>query len=635
MCGIAGFIDFTKASSQEVLVNMTDSLNYRGPDGSGYEFIQTPTSSVGLGHRRLKIVDLSETGRQPMKFEHWWITFNGEIYNYKEIKIELEKLGHRFIGHSDTEVILHAFAQWGIACIEKFIGMFAFLIYDTKLQEVYCVRDRAGVKPFFYYWHEGLFLFASALKAFHKHPQFKKEINYDAVAAFMQYGNVPTPHCIFNDCHKLKPGHYLKFNIQNLTFNISKYWDVYDSYNKPKLNISLEEAKTETEKILISAFNYRMVSDVPVGVFLSGGYDSACLAAILQKNRTEKLKTFTIAVPDIGLNEAPFAKEVAKHLGTEHYEYDCTQKEALDLINDLPYYYDEPFADSSAIPTTLVCKMARQQVTVALSADAGDEVFAGYNRYDYLMRYGKKINQLPDFVRGITVSLMNAVPADKLPILKNKYNFHNRYEKLKGLLKDPSPKNLMLNLSRQFDDEQLKSVLKNKWNSLDTAYLSNDLKKEFSSPLSYMMAIDYQTYLVDDILQKVDRASMSVSLEGREPFLDHRIIEWAAQLQDDFKYRHGNKKYILKEITHQYIPKEMMDRPKMGFAIPIENWLTTDLKEQVEFYLNDKKIETQNIFSGDFVRQLKFDFYGGKKELAQKLWYVLMFQMWYEKWMTT
>lgn len=635
MCGIAGFIDFTNSSSEEVLVNMTDSLVHRGPDGSGYEFIQTHTSSIGLGHRRLSIVDLSETGHQPMKFEHWWITFNGEIYNYKEIKIELETLGHQFIGHSDTEVILHAFAQWGIVGIDKFIGMFAFVIYDTKLQEVYCVRDRAGVKPFFYYWHEGLFLFSSELKAFHKHPQFKKEISYDAVAAFMQYGNVPTPHCIFNYCYKLKPGHHLSFKLNTKHLQLTKYWDVYDAYNKPKLDISLAEAKIETEKILVSAFNYRLVSDVPVGVFLSGGYDSACLAAILQKNKTEKLKTFTIAVPDIGLNEAPFAKEVAKHLGTEHFEYDCTQKEALDLISDLPYFYDEPFADSSAIPTTLVCKMARKQVTVALSADAGDEVFAGYNRYDYLMRYGKKLNQLPEFVRDITVGIMNAVPADKLPILKNKYNFHNRYEKLKGLLKDPSPKNLMLNLSRQFDNQQLKSVLKNKWNSLDTAYLSDELKKEFSTPLSYMMAIDYQTYLLDDILQKVDRASMSVSLEGREPFLDHRIIEWAAQLPDDFKYRNGNKKYILKEIVHQYIPKTMMDRPKMGFAIPIENWLTTDLKEQVEFYLSDKKIESQNIFSVDFIRRLKFDFYSGKIELAQKLWYVLMFQMWYEKWMVS
>jgi asparagine synthase (glutamine-hydrolysing) len=376
-----------------------------------------------------------------------------------------------------------------------------------------------------------------------------------------------------------------------------------------------------------------MVSDVPVGVFLSGGYDSAALTAILQKDRTDKLKTFTIGVPDIGLNEAPYAKDVAKHLGTEHYEYTCTQKEAIELISDLPYYYDEPFADSSAIPTTLVCKMARKQVTVALSADAGDEVFAGYNRYDYLMKYGKRLNQLPGVVRQMASGMMNLVPADKIPVLKKKYNFHNRYEKLKGLLKDPSPKNMMLNLSRQYDEVQLKQALKHNFKSLDTAYLSQDLKQEFHSPLAYMMAIDYQTYLLDDILQKVDRASMTVSLEGREPFLDHRVIEWAAQLPNDFKYFEGNKKYILKEIVHQYIPKDLMDRPKMGFAIPIENWLTTDLKEQVLFYLNDEKIEQQGIFSVDFIGQLKKDFFGGKKELAQKLWYVLMFQMWYEKWM--
>jgi len=633
MCGISGFIDFSKTSDKEVLIKMTDSLAHRGPDGSGYELFQAPQASIGFGHRRLSIIDLTETGKQPMQYEHWWITFNGEVYNFQEIKQELEKLGHQFKGHSDTEVILHSFAQWGVACIDKFIGMFAFVIYDTKNEEIFCVRDRAGIKPFFYYWNEGLFLFASELKAFHQHPQFKKEINYNAVAAFMQYGNVPTPHCIFDHCQKLQPGHYLHFSLLASNFSLHKYWDVYDAYNKPKLNISFEEAKIETEKILKSAFDYRMVSDVPVGVFLSGGYDSAALTAILQKNRRDKLKTFTIGVPDIGLNEAPYAKDVAKHLGTEHYEYTCTQKEALELISELPYFYDEPFADSSAIPTTLVCKMARKQVTVALSADAGDEVFAGYNRYDYLMKYGKRLNQLPGVARKTIAQIMAVVPADKIPVLKNKYNFHNRYEKLKGLLKDPSPKNMMLNLSRQYDEVQLKQVLKNKFETIETAYLNHDLKKEFYSPLAYMMAIDYQTYLLDDILQKVDRASMTVSLEGREPFLDHRVIEWAAQLPNDFKYFKGNKKYILKEIVHQYIPKSLMDRPKMGFAIPIEYWLTTDLKEQVLFYLSDEKIEQQGIYSVDFIRQLKKDFFGGKKELAQKLWYVLMFQMWYEKWM--
>ena len=606
MCGISGFVDFNENSSKEILKSMTDTLYHRGPDASGYQFIEKEKSQIGLGHRRLSIIDLTETGSQPMQFNHLWITYNGEVYNFKEIKNELIALQHSFIGHSDTEVILHAFAEWGISCVEKFIGMFAFVIYDAKDEQIYCIRDRAGIKPFFYYWNEGLFLFASELKAFHQHPHFKKEINISAVAAFMQFGNIPSPHCIFNNCYKLNPGHYLNFNIIDLSIDIFKYWDVYDSYNKPKLNISFQEAKIETEKILQSAFDYRMVADVPIGVFLSGGYDSACLTALLQKDKAEKLKTFTIAVPDIGLNEAPFAKEVAKHLGTEHYEYECTQKEALELVNELPYYYDEPFADSSAIPTTLVCKMARKQVTVALSADAGDEVFAGYNRYDYMMKYGKKINSIPPFIRKGSSHVMNLISADKIPILKNKYNFYNRYEKLKSLLKDPSHKNMMLSLSRQYDENQLKKILNENFETLHTAYLSDNLKDEYNTSLAYMMAIDYQTYLVDDILQKVDRASMTVSLEGREPFLDHRIIEWAAQLPDDFKYFNGNKKYILKEIVHQYIPKEMMERPKMGFAIPIENWLGTDLKDQVLYYLSDENIMKQDIFDLKFIQKMVY-----------------------------
>jgi asparagine synthase (glutamine-hydrolysing) len=377
-----------------------------------------------------------------------------------------------------------------------------------------------------------------------------------------------------------------------------------------------------------------MVADVPVGVFLSGGYDSACVTALLQKDRTEKLKTYTIAVPDIGLNEAPYAKDVAKHLGTDHTEISCTQKEATDLISDLPYYYDEPFADSSAIPTTLVSLMARKHVTVALSADAGDEVFAGYNRYDYLMRFGKRMEQLPGFVRKTAAGMMDVIPSERIPVLKNKYNFHNRYEKLKGILRNPSSEQIMLSLSQQYTDEQLESVLlKAPESPLKTAYSSRELSKASHSPLAYMMAIDYQTYLVDDILQKVDRATMTASLEGREPFLDHRVIEWAATLPDEFKYNNGEKKFILKEIVHQYIPKSLMDRPKMGFAIPIANWLKEDLRDLVEDHLNEQVIRKQGIFQWEYVEKLKRDFFGGKKEFDVKLWYLLMFQMWCRKWM--
>lgn len=632
MCGITGFIDFKKTSSEEVLKEMTNTLIHRGPDGFDTELIKDENAQIGFGHRRLAIIDLSEHGKQPMQFEHLWICFNGEIYNYQEIKNELSLLGHSFTGKSDTEMILHAYAQWGEKCLDKFIGMFAIVIYDLLTQSVFCARDRAGVKPFFYYFKNGLFLFASELKAFHEHPRFEKEIDLNAVAAFMQYGNVPTPHCIFKNCSKLEPGHYLSLSLKDQSISISNYWNVYDAYNQPKTSLSFEDAKIETEKILTSAFEYRMVADVPVGVFLSGGYDSACVTALLQKNRTEKLKTFTIAVPDIGLNEAPYAKDVANHLGTDHTEIECTQKDATDLIVNLPYYYDEPFADSSAIPTTLVSIMAKKHVTVALSADAGDEVFAGYNRYDYLMRYGKKMEKMPAFLRKSMATMMDLIPSEKIPVLKNKYNFHNRYEKLKGILRNPSSQQIMLSLSQQYTDEQMKGIMLSDFHTLETKYMSTELKSEFHSPLAYMMAIDYQTYLVDDILQKVDRATMSASLEGREPFLDHRVIEWAATLPDDYKYQKGEKKYILKEIVHDYLPKEMMDRPKMGFAIPIAHWLQNDLRELVEENLQEKSIKEQGVFRWEFVLKLKMDFYSGKKELDVKLWYLLMFQMWYGKW---
>ena len=640
MCGITGFIDFKKESTAEVLTAMTDSMYHRGPDGSGVELLKLDEASIGLGHRRLSIIDLTSFGKQPMQFENYWICFNGEVYNYAEIKKELTELGHVFSGNSDTEVILHAFSQWGKECVHRFIGMFALVILDTQKQEVICVRDRAGVKPFFYYYEDGLFLFSSELKAFHKHSRFKKVLNRNSVAAFMQYGNIPTPHCVFENCYKLKPGHFLEFSLvdadkilSNSLDSQTQYWNVYDAYNKPKLDIDFDSAKKETRELLTSACNYRMVADVPVGVFLSGGYDSSAVAAILQQDRTEKLKTFTISVPDIGLNEAEYARQTSQILGTDHTEIECSQKDALNLIQDLPFYYDEPFADSSAIPTTLVSLMARKQVTVALSADAGDEVFAGYNRYDYLMRYGQKLRSIPGFARKGIAGIMEVVPANKIPVLKNKYNFPNRYEKLKSLLKDPSSEQMMLSLSEQFTYKQLAEFLNFTPEKLSTAYNSKELINASSSPLSYMMAIDYQTYLVDDILQKVDRATMTASLEGREPFLDHRVIEYAAQLPDDFKYHNGIKKYILREIVHDFIPKEKLDRPKMGFAIPLASWMQNELKEMVEDYINEKNIREQGLFNWEAVNRLKSNFFLGKTEYDFKLWYLLMFQMWYERWM--
>ena len=633
MCGISGFADYNKKTGRDILEKMNRIMAHRGPDGEGYGLYENSLASLGLGHRRLSIIDLTEGGRQPQSFQLLHITYNGEIYNYAEIKKQLEDKGHRFNSNSDTEVILHAYTEWGSASLQKFIGMFAFVIYDEAKQQLFACRDRAGVKPLFYYWKNGLFLFGSELKALMQHPGYEKNIDLDAAAAYMQYGYVPTPHCIFKDTYKLKPGHFLVLNILTQTIQTQQYWNVYDAYNKPKLKIDLPEAITETEKLLTNAFQYRMVSDVPVGVFLSGGYDSSCVTALLQKNNTEKIKTFTIGVPDAGLNEAPFAKNIAAQLGTDHTEYYCTQKEALEIVPQLPFFYDEPFADSSAIPTSLVSKIAREKVTVALSADAGDEIFAGYNRYDYVIKYGNRIKNIPGFIRKATAAMMDIIPAASIPVLNKKYLFHSRYEKLKTLFKNPSDQNILLSLTQQMNEKDIVDLFKKPVSKIITAFDSTELDPSDNSALEYMMAMDYQTYLPDDILQKVDRAGMSVSLEGRDPFLDHRVIEWAAQLPLAYKYNKGNKKFIIKQIVHKYIPAAMMDRPKMGFGIPIANWLQNDLKPFVDQYFDENFIARQNIFNNNEIQRIRKSFYEGKIERAEKVWYLLMFQMWYDKWM--
>ncbi|PWL30506.1 MAG: asparagine synthase (glutamine-hydrolyzing) [Fluviicola sp. XM-24bin1] len=633
MCGIAGFIDFNKSSDRKHIVAMTDTMFHRGPDGSDYQFLETSKAQIGLGHRRLSIIDLSEHGAQPMQFDDLWVTFNGEIYNFQEIKDELIKLGHKFTGGSDTEMILHAYQEWGVECVHRFIGMFAIVLVDLSKNEVYLLRDRPGVKPLFVYWNQGILMYASELKAFHEHPAFEKEIDKDAVSAFLQYGNVPSPHCIFKNCFKVKPGHYHVLKLDDQSISEKQYWNVYDAYNAPKSTVDYDIAKSEVKSLLHSAFNYRMVADVPVGVFLSGGFDSSCVTAILQSDRTDKLKTFTIGVPDIGLNEAPYAKDIAAHLGTDHHEFECTEKEVFEHIHDLPFYYDEPFADSSAIPTTLVSKMAREHVTVALSADGGDEIFAGYNRYDYLHRYSKKLNKIPGFVRQAMVGTMNVVPSNRIPVLRNKYNFHNRYEKLKQVLKNPSNREIMLSLSQQFTDKQMRKIMQHDPKQLETMFLSDELNMDINSPLGYMQAIDFQTYLLDDIMQKVDRATMTVSLEGREPLLDHRIVEYVAPLPDSYKYHDGIKKRMLRDIVYDYLPESLMDRPKMGFAIPIAQWLQTDLRDIVHDHINEKNITEQGLFDWKEIKSIHDAFYGGKKEYDMKLWYVLMFQMWYERWM--
>ena len=633
MCGIAGFIDFNNSSSLEILKDSTNVLSHRGPDGEGYEFFQEDNFQLGLGHRRLSVIDLSNAGRQPMWYKSLFIIFNGEIYNYAEIKTELEKLGHQFISHSDTEVILHAWEQWKEKMLQKFIGMFAFVIYDKGNKELFCFRDRAGVKPFYYYWHNGLFLFASELKSFHMHPGFKKEINKQALHQFLQYGFIMAPLSIFKNTYKLTPGHFLNFNISLSNFKIVKYWNVYDAYNKPKFDITESEAKKRTEELLVSSCRYRMVADVPVGVFLSGGYDSTAITALLQSHQKEKLKTFTIGFYEEDHNEAVFAKKVAEHLKTDHTEYYCTTKEAQEIIPEIPFFCDEPFGDSSIIPTTLVSKLARKDVTVALSADAGDEIFGGYNKYPLALDFFKKINKLP--LKRSAGKLLKYIPDSLLNQFTKSDAVSIKKQRISDLLQHAdisTPVIMDQLLSQSYSNDQLQVLVAENIIRSETLFDKLEAIKSLTD-LDKMLAIDYKTYLPDDILVKVDRASMSVSLEGREPLLDHRLIEFIAQLPENLKIKNGDKKYILKQIVNDHVPKELMERPKMGFGVPVFNWLRNDLKYYVDEYMNEKDFAKHGLFKIEGIQNIMQYFFKGDKNYDSLFWYLLIFQMWYKKWM--
>ena len=628
MCAICGFIDFKLDSNQRTLNNMVKTLHHRGPDDFGTNIYDQKTAIVGFGHTRLSILDLSPLGHQPMEYDQYSMVYNGEIYNFSEIKDDLLGLGHQFKSESDTEVILHSFKEWGLDCISKFVGMFAFVICNKDTNKITIVRDRAGVKPLFYYWDGNLFLFSSELKAFHKHPRFIKKINTSAVYEFMDAGYISAPNCIFENCFKLEPGNIVDFDLNSQKIIISSYWDVEDYYKLPKLSTSYEEASEKIEELLVSAFNYRMISDVPVGVFLSGGYDSTAVTAILQKGRKDKLNTFTIGFEE-GNNEAPAAKEIANFLGTNHTEYICTTKEAQKIISTLPFFFDEPFGDSSAIPTILVSKLAEKDVTVVLSADAGDEIFAGYNLYQNFENNLQLVNRIPFFLRkGVSVFLKllnNFIPSSKQR-LKKKIQIFSEV-----LYLNKSKATYRLFNSYYELSKDIKSKLFKKPVNLDINKLSYKVKVQ--DELSIALSEDYIGYLQNDILTKVDRSTMSVSIEGREPFLDHRIIEYVAQLPNNFKYNNGVQKRILKDIVHRYVPKELMDRPKSGFSLPLNSWLKNELNYLIEEHLSVESIEKSGFFNYDYIEELKNKLYDDTLYDSSIIWKLIQFQMWYKEWM--
>jgi len=630
MCGIAGFCDFNKKSSRQTLVRMTDVLSNRGPDDFGYSFHETRDVNIGLGHRRLSILDLSERGHQPMVFQSLEIVYNGEVYNFKEIRKELEECNYTFDSDGDTEVVLKAYHKWGVKAVDKFNGMFAIVIYDRKNDKIICIRDRAGVKPFYYYHNGNILMFSSELKSFHQNGQFKKIINKDSLALFLQFGYILQPHTIFENTFKLKSAHYLVIDLSNNNIEEIKYWDVIDFYNKPKLDIYENEAIDETEKLLKTAFEYRMVSDVPVGIFLSGGYDSSIVAAILQNKREKKLKTFTIGFEEKSFDESPFAKKVAEYIGTDHTEYFCTPKDAADIIPTLCEIYDEPFGDSSAIPTVLVSKLAKEQVSVSLSADGGDEIFYGYNKYDHCLKYFNRLNKTPGFIRNFLKFGMDELNPKYIPYFNGTYNYKTRYEKIKNMLEVVSINESLKYMSQHFTNFEINKLIKG---SIEPLAVNFDNLVYSDNKRDQMLAVDYQTYLSDDILVKVDRATMSAGLEGRDPFLDHNIVEFVSQLPSNIKYKNNDKKWILKKISQRYLPNKLMDRPKMGFGVPITEWFKDELKEYFMIYLNEDRLNSEGLFNSREIIILRDEYLNGSNNNVQRLWFLLMFEMWYEKWM--
>lgn len=631
MCGIAGFIDFKKDTSVQLLKEMTDAVEHRGPDDAGYEVYEAPGASVGFGQRRLSILDLSPLGHQPMHFgDDLIVNFNGEIYNFREIRKELEDKGYQFDSWSDTEVILKGYHCWGLDVLKKFTGMFAIALFDKKKQQVMLIRDRAGVKPLYYYWKNEVLLFGSELKSLYKHPRFEKAIDINSVALFLQFSYIPGQYSIFRNTHKLLPGHILTINLNTKEQVISKYWDVFDHYNKDLLKMTDQEATDETDRLLKKAYEYRMVADVPVGIFLSGGYDSSSVAALLQTGRTEKLKTFTIGFNENEFNEAPEAKKIAEYLGTDHTEWYLTAREAADVLPMLPEIYDEPFADNSTVPTVLVSKLARQQVKVALSADGGDEIFAGYNKFNQAEKF---TTRLPNPVQTLLSGAMSLINPSYIPYFNRKYNFTTRYEKMKLIWKSHDPVVAVKHISQFITETEVESFLGKPYERYATSFDDSHKLAKSNSITNRLLAIDYKTFLVDNNLVKVDRATMSVGLEGREPMLDHHLIEFLSQLPAGLKIRNGTNKWLLKEVVHRYIPKELMERPKRPFIAPLMVWFRNDLVEQLKYYLSETSLLKTGVFDPGPIVQLRDEYLAGRKVNYQKLWQVLIFQLWYDRWM--
>ncbi len=633
MCRIVGILNTNQQVEKQLLQKMRDSLAYGGPD-SAHEYI-SKEGYLGLGHRRLSILDLSENGRQPFEWNNLVICYNGEVYNFEEVKSKMPD--YEFSTGTDTEVILKAFHKWGKACVDHFRGMFAFAIWDETNRQLHLCRDRVGVKPLYWYLKDGLFLFASELKAFHQLPNFDKTINQNAVSLFLQQGYIPAPHCIFSFAHKLEPGHWLQID-RNLNPLKTKYWSVKDKYAASEIDTRGEEEITEElENLLRDSFKLRMVSDVPVGMFLSGGIDSSLVTALLQKEYKTPVKTFTIGFDNPDRDEAPYAKKIAQHLGTDHSELYCTEDNITDIIPQFADIYDEPFGDSSGIPTYLVAKMAREQVKVSLSADGADELFGGYAKYEITKNFYKKIEAIPPVFRKGISGLLNQVDPNWLernrryfPVVRNYNDLNNKFSKLQNAFLAEDEHDFFNLASGFLSPAQVRQFGAKAY----SRYPKNGIIIEKDRLISYMGLIDIQTYLEGDIMCKVDRASMQHGLEGREPFLDHHLIEFALKLPDRLKINGTSSKYLLRKILYKYVPKELIERPKQGFAAPFKKWMLGSLRNDIQNIPHD--LEFLETFQLDqaAVSQVMTNFFEERKYVNPSIvWFFYTLYTWYHRWM--
>jgi len=593
MCSILGYIN-TKLSHREI-IKLNNTMSHRGPDNSTIKEYNFNNKRLFLGHNRLAIQDLDIKANQPMESERYVIVFNGEIYNHFDLRCEC---GCEFETRSDTETLLALFNKFGIEqTISKLIGMFAIALFDKLDNKLYLIRDRVGIKPLYWTFQNDEFVFASELKGFSSHLKIKKSDK--ALVQFMSLGYIPNDNSYYENIYKLQPAHYLVFDSKKM--DIKRYWDLPQN----KIDISYKEALEETQRLIKSSIKYRLLSDVEVGSFLSGGVDSSLVSAIMQQESSSQIKTFSIGFEDKRYDESIYAKEIARYIDSEHYEYKFKATDVLDLIADFDKYYDEPFGDSSSLPMMILSKITKDRVTVALSGDGGDELFLGYDRYFLTNDYYKKFSKVPQIGRDILSYLFNNSNIDRLEKVAyplKKLTLENLYSVLNTSVKP-------WELDTLFNDEFIYSIFKDKPSFLDLQEINIDFKN-----IDDFSRFDFYRYLPDDILTKVDRASMRYSLEARVPLLDHRVVEFAYSLPTDIKLKNGAKS-ILKDILYQYVPKELIDRPKMGFGVPLKEWFRDELKDVLY-----SKIELlDDRFNKDYIKKL-FDKHQKGKNYSYIFW---------------